>query len=83
MRCTASATLCAEVVAAGGDYLVLVDGNQPTLQADIAQLFAPPHRRGPAMRAWTIEETRARIVEKGHGRLEVREIGCRRNWPTM
>jgi len=28
--------LCAQVVEAGGDYLVLVHDNQPTLQADIA-----------------------------------------------
>jgi DDE_Tnp_1-associated len=66
--------VCADVVEAGGDYLVLVDSNQPSLQADIAQLFAPPPPPLPGHAPWTIEETRARVVEKGHGRLEVREI---------
>jgi predicted transposase YbfD/YdcC len=66
--------LCAQVVEAGGDYLVLVDGNQPTLQADIQQLFAPPPPPQPGHAPITIAETRARMVTKGHGRLEVREI---------
>ena len=66
--------LCAQVVEAGGDYLFLVDDNQPTLQKDIAQLFAPPPPPAPGHGAITIEEQRARSVEKGHGRLEVREI---------
>jgi predicted transposase YbfD/YdcC len=79
--------LCADVVDAGGDYLVLVESNQPTLQADIAQLFAPPPVPRPGHAPWTIEETRARIVQKGHGRLEVREIRVSSelaeyvNWP--
>jgi predicted transposase YbfD/YdcC len=79
--------LCADVVDAGGDYLVLVDRNQPTLQADIAQLFAPPPAPRPGHAPWTIEETRMRTVEKGHGRLEVREIRVSSelaeyvNWP--
>jgi predicted transposase YbfD/YdcC len=79
--------VCADVVEAGGAYLVLVDANQPTLQADIAQLFAPPPAPRPGHAPWTIEETRARTVEKGHGRLEVREIRVSSeladyvNWP--
>src|ERR671933_1094235 len=39
--------LCAQVVEAGGDYLFLADANQPTLQADIEQLFAPPPPPAP------------------------------------
>ena len=34
--------LCAQVLAAGGDYLVTVKANQPTLYAAIALLFADP-----------------------------------------
>jgi predicted transposase YbfD/YdcC len=34
--------LCAQVLAAGGDYLVTVKENQPTLYAAIALLFAEP-----------------------------------------
>lgn len=66
--------LCAQVVEAGGDYLVLVDNNQPTLQADIAQVFAPPPPPQPGHGQIVMEEQCARSVEKGHGRLEVREI---------
>ncbi len=66
--------LCAQVVEAGGDYLVLVDSNQPTLQADIVQLFAPPPPPLPGHAPFSIAEERARVVEKGHGRLEEREI---------
>jgi predicted transposase YbfD/YdcC len=80
-------TLCAQVVEAGGDYLVLVDGNQPTLQADIAQVFAPPPPPAPGHGPVVMVEQQARTVEKGHGRLEVREIRVSSeladyvNWP--
>lgn len=66
--------LCADVVDAGGDYLVLVGSNQPILQADIVHLFAPPPPPRPGHGPWILEHTGARTVEKGHGRLEVREI---------
>jgi predicted transposase YbfD/YdcC len=66
--------LCTQVVEAGGDYLFLVDANQPTLQADIEQLFAPPPPPAPGHPPIVMEEQRARTVEKAHGRLDVREI---------
>ncbi len=34
--------LCQQIVAGGGDYLFFVKGNQPTLQAAIALVFAEP-----------------------------------------
>jgi hypothetical protein len=34
-------TLCHQVLAAGGDYLLLVTGNQPTLAADLRDMFDP------------------------------------------
>lgn len=34
-------TLCRQVVAAGGDYLLPVDENQPTLRADLEAAFSP------------------------------------------
>ena len=34
-------TLCAQVVAAGGDYLLPVDANQPALLADLEAAFSP------------------------------------------
>ncbi|MDP9312347.1 MAG: ISAs1 family transposase [Chloroflexota bacterium] len=66
--------LCAQVVEAGGDYLFLVDANQPTLQADIEQVFAPSPPPAPGHAPISMEEQQAETVDKGHGRLEVREI---------
>jgi predicted transposase YbfD/YdcC len=70
--------LCAQVVEAGGDYLLIVKDNQPTLLADIQQVFAPlsveeqartgVHTAIPMrIQTWT-------SVEKGHGRIEERQI---------
>jgi hypothetical protein len=33
--------VCDQIVADGGDYLFPVDGNQPQLQADLAEVFSP------------------------------------------
>lgn len=35
-------TLCEQILGAGGDYLFFVKGNQPTLEAAIALVFAEP-----------------------------------------
>lgn len=70
--------ICAQVVEAGGDYLVVVKGNQPRLQADLALLFAPPTKaelaRTGGQAPTPIEERTVRHVNKGHGRLEVRQL---------
>src|SRR5215212_8844561 len=71
-------SLCAQVVEAGGDYLLIVKENQPTLLADIVQVFAPltveeQERRGVQTVHPLAMET-YRTVEKGHGRLEERQI---------
>jgi predicted transposase YbfD/YdcC len=64
--------LCAQVLAAGGDYLLLVKDNQPTLYADIALLFDPPATLGPADLA---DRREASTHDRGHGRLyEVRHL---------
>jgi len=70
--------LCTQVVEAGGDYLLIVKENQPTLLADIQQVFAPltveeQERRGVHTVHPLPMET-SRTVEKGHGRLEERQI---------
>lgn len=58
--------LCAQVLAAGGDYLVTVKANQPTLYAAIALLFAEP----PPEVAFT-----ATVQADQHGdRVEVRQL---------
>lgn len=51
------------IVAHNADFLLAVNGNQPTLEADIAECFhtAPEN-----------ELTTTTIVEKGHGRIETR-----------
>jgi predicted transposase YbfD/YdcC len=64
--------LCAQVLAAGGDYLVLVKENQPTLHADIALLFDPPAALG---RADLVDRREASTRDHGHGRQqEVRHL---------
>jgi predicted transposase YbfD/YdcC len=65
-------TLCQQVMAAGGDYVLLVKENQGTLYHDLALLFDPP----PTVPAAPLTDRRvARTVESGHGRtMEVREL---------
>jgi predicted transposase YbfD/YdcC len=64
--------LCAQVLAAGGDYLLLVKENQPRLYADIALLFDPPAALGPAA---LLDRRAAWTHDRGHGRQnEVRHL---------
>jgi predicted transposase YbfD/YdcC len=64
--------LCAQVLAAGGDYLLLVKENQGTLYRDIQLLFDPP----VTVPAAPLTDCRvARTLERGHGRhMERREL---------
>lgn len=58
---------CQAVLAAGGDYLLFVKGNQPTLREDLRLFFDEP----PAdCRDWRTAET----CNAGHGRLEQRML---------
>lgn len=65
--------LSVQILAQGGDYLWVAKKNQPTLQADIARFFQPAeHAAG-----WHVPPlpyTIARTVDKGHGRLETRQL---------
>ena len=65
--------LSVQVLAGGGDYLWIVKDNQPTLREDIERLFAPDR---PTVLGGMVPNDfeHARTVDKGHGRLEVREI---------
>ncbi len=46
-RCTCTATTWHKIVERGGDYLLTVKDNQPTLRRDLAALFpADPAERG-------------------------------------
>jgi len=59
--------LCQQVRDAGGDYLLLVKENQPTLCTDIALLFDPPLDSKPLP---LLDWRDVRTTERGHGRHE-------------
>jgi predicted transposase YbfD/YdcC len=61
--------LCAQIHRFGGDYILIAKDNQPTLHEDSADLFED---RTPDRRRWKQAET----WNKGHGRLEHRQITC-------
>ncbi len=65
--------LSGQVIAQGGDYLWFVKENQPTLLAQIEELFVPPPIT-PGHSAPARDFTQARKVDKGHARLEERKI---------
>ena len=79
--------LCRQVSAAGGDYLLLVKDNQPTLLADIQLRFDPP----PALAARSLQDRReGRTCDRGHGRRdEVRhvvastDLNAYLDWPRL
>ena len=76
--------LCGQVQRFGGAYVLLAKDNQPTLLEDSADLFED---RSPDRRRWLQAET----WDKGHGRLEHRQITCSpdlndwfaRQWPGI
>ncbi len=60
-------TFCGDVTHGGGYFLLIAKGNQPTLHDDLHLFFSEP----PAdCQDWR----QARTVDKGHGRLEIREV---------
>jgi predicted transposase YbfD/YdcC len=56
------------IVDGGGDYVLTVKTNQPTLHKAIRQVFTHEHARAFA----GLAHTTVRQVDKGHGRLETR-----------
>jgi hypothetical protein len=56
-----------QIVAAGGDYVMVVKDHQPQLREDIATVFALPPIAGETR---TVAET----VDCGHGRIEQRRL---------
>ncbi len=68
--------LCARIHRLGGDSILIAKDKQPTLHEEIADLFED---RTPDRRRWKSAET----WDKGHGRLEHRQITCspdRNSW---
>jgi predicted transposase YbfD/YdcC len=67
----ADRALAAQIRAQQGHYLFVIKGNQPVSQHSIAALFA----RASWTRHERAQEYRQhRTVEKGHGRLEIRDL---------
>ena len=64
--------ICKVIIDGGGDYFFTVKGNQPTLQADIAQAFRPfsPSAVWSPPPDLQVTET----IEKSHGRIETRRL---------
>ncbi len=54
------------IVEGGGDYVMIVKENQPTLRADIALVFAQP--------PWGDVQPTATTWDIGHGRIETRTV---------
>ena len=81
--------LCAQVVAAGGDYLLTVKANQGHLLDQVHAWFAPhaPRRYGFADPPTDHRETATR--DDGHGRCEIRylcataELAALLDWPHV
>lgn len=71
-----------QIVAAGGDYVMVVKANQPQLREDIATVFALPPIGGERR---TVAET----GDCGHGRIEHRRLQTSdvlvgsRDWPGL
>jgi predicted transposase YbfD/YdcC len=60
-------SFCREVTHAGGFFLLVAKGNQPTLRDDLQLFFSEPP-------VDYLDWRQARTVDKGHGRLEIRDI---------
>jgi predicted transposase YbfD/YdcC len=81
--------LSQQVGDAGGHYLWTVKDNQPTLRADLAQLFAPDPSRVKGFNTGPTDYRTAQTVDKGHGRIETRhltvtsELHVRWAWPYL
>lgn len=58
-------SLCAQIVAAQSDYVLVVKGNQPTLLAEVQAALAPQHFQDQQRQS-------VETVNRGHGRVESR-----------
>jgi predicted transposase YbfD/YdcC len=65
--------LSIQILAGGGDYLWLAKDNQPALRQEIEELFTADMRTVEGGRV-PMDLRQARTLDKGHGRLEERQI---------
>jgi len=63
-------TVAAQIIDNNADYLLVVKGNQPKLEAEMENFFLQAH----AIKWEGVEYSFARTVEKDHGRIETREV---------
>ncbi|MGI8586589.1 MAG: ISAs1 family transposase [Chloroflexia bacterium] len=84
------AHLCRQLVAEGGDYLLVVKRNQPDLQEELATLFeAPEMQSAKAAALLKFDYREASTINKGHGRIEQRravassELVDYSRWPGL
>lgn len=81
--------LSLQIVAGGGDYVWKVKGNQPTLEADIARVFAPAPPAQPGFSNPKPDFRTAEQINAGHGRIEKRTVTTSRllkgysDWPHV
>jgi predicted transposase YbfD/YdcC len=77
-----------QIVDAGGDYLLVVKGNQETLAEDVEEEFKQAQADGFAHMEHLYHET----LDKGHGRIEKRQywytrdvqgLGTLERWPKL
>jgi len=69
----AQRALSAQILERGGDYLWVVKENQERLYQDIERLFAPDTPK-PGFGKISTDFLQAEMVNKGHGRMEKRQI---------
>lgn len=79
--------LCQQVRDAGGDSLVLVKANQPTLDQEIALLFDPPR---PDLALPLLDQRADQTLDRGHGRTQERrhlvastDLNSYLDWPHL
>jgi predicted transposase YbfD/YdcC len=84
----AQRALLAQIVERGGDYLWVVKENQERLYQDIERLFIPTKPK-PGFGTISTDFLQAETVNKGHGRIEKRQIQTSAmlndyvNWPGL
>lgn len=81
-------TVSTDILSRGGHYIWFLKENQPSVALDVAQFFQPP-RQVPGWHAKSMTYQLAETVDKGHGRLERRQITTTTNlhgfidWPGL
>lgn len=81
--------LSQQIGQADGDYVWTVKHNQPTLRADLEQLFASDSSLVKGFNTGPTDYRTAQTVDKGHGRIETRQLTVtselheRWDWPYL